>query len=59
MIDNLQPTYVLSGASNRIQLKENMKALDFSFSEDEILLLKGLKGSAKDYWEERSKLIWN
>ncbi|WP_298237766.1 aldo/keto reductase [uncultured Algibacter sp.] len=59
VIDNLQPTYVLSGASNIIQLKENMKALDFSFSENDILLLKSLKVSVKDYWEERSELSWN
>ena len=59
VIDNLQPTYVLSGASNGIQLKENLKALDFSFSEEELILLRKLKIFAKDYWEERSQLSWN
>ena len=59
VIDNLQPTYVLSGASNSFQLKENLKALDFSFSSKELLILKGLKVSVEDYWEERNRLSWN
>lgn len=59
VIDNLKPTYVLSGASDKTQLKQNVKALDFSLSEKELLLLRNLKVSATDYWDERSKLSWN
>ncbi|MFI1745247.1 aldo/keto reductase [Thalassobellus sediminis] len=59
VIDNLKPAYVLSGASNKIQLEENLKALSFSFSEKELDVLKTLKVSSENYWEERGKMNWN
>jgi aryl-alcohol dehydrogenase-like predicted oxidoreductase len=59
VMDNLKPTYVLSGASNVTQLKQNLKALHFSFSEEELYKLQGLKALAQKYWEERSALSWN
>ncbi|MFI1773160.1 aldo/keto reductase [Thalassobellus citreus] len=59
VIDNLKPAYVLSGASNKIQLEENLKALSFSFTEEELEILKTLKVSSENYWEERSKMNWN
>ncbi|MEP3838081.1 MAG: aldo/keto reductase [Algibacter sp.] len=59
VIDNLHPTYLLSGASNKTQLAQNLKALDFSFTKTELKELQGLKVSSKNYWEERSALLWN
>ena len=59
VIDTLQPTYVLSGASNTNQLKQNLKALNFQFTEKELKALNTLKVSAENYWKERSLLDWN
>ncbi|OEK07813.1 oxidoreductase [Flavivirga aquatica] len=59
IIDSLQPTYVLSGASNTNQLKLNLKALDFNLTEQELDFFKSIKESPKKYWEERSLLSWN
>lgn len=50
---------VLSGASNSIQLKENLKMNLFSLSNDEIGLLNSFKVSPEFYWSERKKLQWN
>ncbi|WP_136480275.1 aldo/keto reductase [Cognatitamlana onchidii] len=59
VIDNLKPTYALSGASNINQLKQNIKTQDFSFSEKDLHLLQSLKAIPKRYWEERDALTWN
>ncbi|WP_282123655.1 aldo/keto reductase [Algibacter mikhailovii] len=59
VIDSLKPTYVLSGASNMRQLKENMKALEFSFLKEELSMLQTLKVLPPAYWEERNQLSWN
>jgi len=59
IMDNLQPTYVLSGASNKIHLKQNLKALNFNFTLEELKLLKTLKQAPEAYWKERSSLNWN
>lgn len=59
VMESLQPTYVLSGASNSKQLKENLKALEFNFIEDELILLQSLNAPVQLYWEERAKLQWN
>lgn len=59
VIDSLQPTYVLSGAANSMQLYQNLKALNFTFTLEELELLKTLKVAPEDYWNERSVLNWN
>lgn len=59
VIDTLQPTMVLSGASNPTHLAQNLKALDFKLSLDDLELLKSLKTESKTYWNERSDLAWN
>ncbi|GGD21282.1 aldo/keto reductase [Hyunsoonleella pacifica] len=59
VMDNLKPTYVLSGASDINQLKSNMKAFKFKLSEEEINVLKTICILPQTYWEERSKLRWN
>jgi aryl-alcohol dehydrogenase-like predicted oxidoreductase len=59
VMDNLQPTYVLSGASNTKQLQENLKANTFTLANSELKTLKSLAVSAENYWQERSALSWN
>ena len=53
VMDSLQPTYVLSGASNKLQLTQNLKALNFSFTLEELELLKASQVT------ERGFLLWN
>jgi len=59
VMDNLQPNYVLSGASNTSQLEQNLKALDFKLTEKDINTLSHLKTNPEDYWGERSEMAWN
>lgn len=59
VIDTLQPNYVLSGASNTLQLEQNLKALDFKLTEEDINCLSILKNNPKNYWNERNELEWN
>ena len=59
VMDNLQPSYVLSGASDMAQLSENLKALHFNFTADELQELKNLKVNPEAYWGERADLNWN
>ncbi|WP_139957587.1 aldo/keto reductase [Flavicella sediminum] len=58
-IDSIPSTIVLSGASDSQQLEENLKALTFKLTEDEMKLLKSCKVDAATYWKERSDLSWN
>lgn len=58
-MDKLKPDVVLSGAANCKQLQENLKALDFKFSPEEIALLNMLQVPSVDYWKERSQLSWD
>lgn len=59
VMDNLEPTYLLSGASSKEQLEQNMKAQNFKLKKEELALLKLFKTAPKDYWEERNELVWN
>ena len=59
IMDYLQPDYVLSGASNTNQLEENLKALRFKLTEEELTSLSTLKLNTEHYWTERSELEWN
>lgn len=59
IIDHLQPTVILSGASNTNQLKQNLEALNFELNEDEISKLKSFVVSPESYWQQRSDLQWN
>ncbi|WP_179317499.1 aldo/keto reductase [Winogradskyella undariae] len=59
IMDYLKPKVVLSGASNSIQLEQNLKASTFVLTEDEISTLKSLAVSKDHYWSERSNLEWN
>lgn len=55
----LRPTVVLSGASNKKQLQENLKVYSFSLTENEIDLLLEEKVNTIAYWKERSQMQWN
>ena len=59
VIDSIEPTYVLSGASNKIQLKQNMEALNFVLEKEDLTLLRSLAVESDFYWEERANMIWN
>ncbi|MFD2915727.1 aldo/keto reductase [Psychroserpens luteus] len=59
VIDTLQPNMVLSGASNINHLTQNLKALNFKLSLEELELLKSLTIDSNEYWNERSGLAWN
>ncbi|MGY6647975.1 aldo/keto reductase [Wenyingzhuangia sp. IMCC45574] len=59
VIDSLNPSIVLSGAASKQQLTENLKALDFKLTLDEIEALKFLALEPKKYWSERKALAWN
>ncbi|OBQ51648.1 oxidoreductase [Tamlana sp. s12] len=59
VMDSLQPDYVLSGASNVTQLKENLKANAFVLEDADVKALKALAVSPDFYWQERSELDWN
>lgn len=59
VIDALEPDYLLSGASNNMQLDQNLKALDFKLSLDDLQRLTALKLDTTAYWSERADLVWN
>ncbi|BAO76528.1 L-fuco-beta-pyranose dehydrogenase [Winogradskyella sp. PG-2] len=59
VMDNLEPTLLLSGASNTNHLKQNLKALNFKLNAVEISKLKSLVVTSEFYWQERSNLVWN
>ncbi len=59
IIDTLEPDYLLSGASSNIQLDQNLKALDFKLSLDDLQGLTALKRDTTTYWSERADLVWN
>ena len=59
VIDTLEPDYLLSGASNSRQLSQNLKALEFTLSLNDLQRLAASSLNASVYWSERSDLIWN
>ncbi|WP_342773095.1 aldo/keto reductase [Flavobacterium cellulosilyticum] len=61
VMESINPTYVLSGASDTKQLEQNLKALDkkLTFTSTEMNQLKLLTTNPKSYWEERSLLEWD
>jgi aryl-alcohol dehydrogenase-like predicted oxidoreductase len=61
VMESINPTYVLSGASDSNQLEQNLKALDpnLTFTPSEINQLKLLRTNPTSYWEERSNLSWD
>lgn len=57
--NNNPESMVLSGASNPIHLKGNIKAKSFTLSEDELQQLNAFGISEAIYWDERKLLAWN
>jgi aryl-alcohol dehydrogenase-like predicted oxidoreductase len=58
-MDSISSDVVLSGASTKTQLAENLKVQDFELTEDEISRIRTLKVSPDAYWAERKRLEWN
>ena len=58
-MDSINSDIVLSGASNKQQLSENLQAYDFVLTEEEIARIRTLKVVPEGYWSERKKLEWN
>ncbi|MBK8504673.1 MAG: aldo/keto reductase [Saprospiraceae bacterium] len=58
VIDSIHPHTVLSGANQVSQLHQNMKALSFRLTSDEIDQLQRLKVNPIEYWNERKNLTW-
>ncbi len=58
VIDHLKPQILLSGASNTLQLSENLKALDFQLTNEELQHLRTLSADVHYYWQERQLLEW-
>lgn len=58
VMDSLNPTVVLSGASTKKQLLENLKVNDFVLTNNEVNILQKLQMDAKNYWEDRNALSW-
>jgi diketogulonate reductase-like aldo/keto reductase len=42
-----------------MQLDQNLKALDFKLSLDDLQGLTDLKRDTTAYWSERADLVWN
>jgi aryl-alcohol dehydrogenase-like predicted oxidoreductase len=59
VMDNLEPTYLLSGASNIEQLEQNIKAYNFKLEREELKVLNSFKTDSQKYWKERNELSWN
>lgn len=58
-MDSITPFMVLSGASDKMHISDNLKANDFTLREKEVALLKTFNIPPKHYWQERSQLAWN
>jgi aryl-alcohol dehydrogenase-like predicted oxidoreductase len=59
IMDNLEPTYLLSGASSIDQLEQNIKAYSFKLDKEELKVLQSFKTDSHKYWKERNELSWN
>lgn len=59
IIDNLNPQIVLSGASNKQQLNQNLKVSSFELSNNDLEEIKQNAIAPNDYWTERKRLTWN
>ncbi|GAB1309680.1 aldo/keto reductase [Urechidicola sp. KH5] len=55
----INPFKVLSGASNKQQLHQNLRTTTFQLSNSEINALSKYGVSANYYWNERKHLTWN
>lgn len=58
-MDTINPFMVLSGASEKFQIVENLKANQIEIEQEDIDKLKSFKVDPKVYWNERKQLSWN
>ncbi|MBO6605813.1 MAG: aldo/keto reductase [Psychroserpens sp.] len=58
-MDKFPNVKILSGADNCIHLRANLRANQFSLSEDEIARLDSFGVRPFEYWQERKSLQWN
>jgi len=58
-IDKFQKAKVLSGADNCIHLRANLRANQFSLTQDELKKLDSFGIESTEYWKERKSLEWN
>lgn len=58
-IDSIDPFKVLSGASNKSHLSDNLQATQFKLEGKDLSTLKDLAISPEQYWDERKQLTWN
>ena len=58
IIDSLEPSVILSGALTSQQLQDNLKALSFQLTQEELHQLQIFATQSEVYWEERSALNW-
>jgi aryl-alcohol dehydrogenase-like predicted oxidoreductase len=58
-LDSMHPYKVLSGASEKNHLNENLQARLFKLDETEIVQLKACAVDPAHYWKERKQLAWN
>ena len=58
-IESFSNAMVLSGASTKEQLSQNVKAADFSISKSELEELQTFAIDTETYWNERKTLAWN
>jgi aryl-alcohol dehydrogenase-like predicted oxidoreductase len=58
-MDSVLPDVVLSGAANTKHLVQNLKALDFKLSPEELDILYKYSVPIETYWAERKQLSWN
>jgi aryl-alcohol dehydrogenase-like predicted oxidoreductase len=58
-MDGIEPYKVLSGASNKVHLSDNIKATQFELEESDVAMLKEFAIEPEEYWRERKRLGWN
>ena len=57
-LDSLEPYMVLSGASTPQHVSDNLKAMTFELTAEEVAELKSFAVATGSYWDERKKLSW-
>ena len=59
IMDSLRPQLVLSGASNTLQLSQNLKAANIKLDKNDLARLYSFAMDRDQYWKERSLLLWH
>lgn len=59
VMESIHPYMVLSGASVKDHVIQNLKANDFELSKEELVLIKACQVEPEAYWSARKQLAWN